>query len=329
MGNLFSCCHPRRKEDKSQTSRLLQDSSTQTGFTKEDAYGSTLDGQQHPRSGGSEGSAAVEKQQSETSRGTAHSSSSSSSISNGSQPAEPATSSSLQHQPVGIHGSAAGESTRPASLGDAARASAAARGSALPATTASGHGGSTERGLAGMAPRGHPAGLSLGAGANGPVAGAYRAAGAMPRAHPNDHQQRWQQHQAAAAAGGAHAAAGGAGDLRMGGRGGVQQYGGVGAAARGGGRFGAGAFGAGVGARGFTGKTMPRAVPAAAGTVLAKYEMKEVLGVGSTSKCYRCVSRRSKKQFACKVGWGMGAVGCFCGCVHARFCVVTFGLLGA
>ncbi|CAM9388887.1 unnamed protein product, partial [Ectocarpus sp. 6 AP-2014] len=29
--------------------------------------------------------------------------------------------------------------------------------------------------------------------------------------------------------------------------------------------------------------------------------MKEVLGVGSTSKCYRCVNRRSRKEFACKV----------------------------
>eukprot|EP00904_Undaria_pinnatifida_P003902 jgi/Undpi1/13512/HiC_scaffold_8.g03171.m1 len=29
--------------------------------------------------------------------------------------------------------------------------------------------------------------------------------------------------------------------------------------------------------------------------------MREVLGVGSTSTCYRCVNRRSKKQFACKV----------------------------
>ncbi|CAN0200077.1 unnamed protein product, partial [Hapterophycus canaliculatus] len=39
----------------------------------------------------------------------------------------------------------------------------------------------------------------------------------------------------------------------------------------------------------------------AAGTVLAKYELKEVLGVGSTSKCYRCINRRNRKQFACKV----------------------------
>lgn len=61
-------------------------------------------------------------------------------------------------------------------------------------------------------------------------------------------------------------------------------------------------MGVGGGGGGFAGRTMARAVPAAAGTVLAKYEMKEVLGVGSTSKCYRCVNRRNKKQFACKVG---------------------------
>lgn len=61
----------------------------------------------------------------------------------------------------------------------------------------------------------------------------------------------------------------------------------------------------GVGAGGggsIAGKTVARAVPAAAGTVLAKYEMKEILGEGSTAKCYRCVNRRNKKQFACKVG---------------------------
>ena len=288
MGNLFSCCHPGRKEEEpgGKTDRLLQDNSTQTGWcvAEEETHGSTLD---QPKGQGNREETpgiVIDKQQSGATGGTARSSSSSSGgSSSGSHPAEPtATPSSAQHLQAG-EGAAPASTTRAAPTG-------AAPGSALPATS-SAHGGA-ERGVGGMAARGYPTGPSTGAngasGAGAALALVNRSAGAMPRAHPND-QQRW-------AGGAAHAA----GDIRLtGGRGGVQKYGGAGAAARGG-RFGG--VGAGAGAGGFSGKTVARAVPAAAGTVLAKYEIKEVLGVGSTSKCYRCVNRRNKKQFACKVG---------------------------
>lgn len=94
----------------------------------------------------------------------------------------------------------------------------------------------------------------------------------------------------------------------LGGR--AQQFAGTGAVgaagARGGGRLGAvTAIGGGGGVRGFPGpRGMQRAVPAASSGVMAKYEMKEVLGVGSTSTCYRCVNRHTRKQYACKVRRG-------------------------
>eukprot|EP00752_Nemacystus_decipiens_P014646 g13043.t1 len=293
MGNLFSCCHPGRKEEEpggSKTDRLLQDSSTQTGVcaAEEETHGSTLDqpkgrGQSEETSG-----ILIEKQQSGTTRGTTRSSSSSSGgSSSGSHPAEPAAMIGSAPHLQAVPGSApACKAARAAPTG--------AQGSALPApATSSGYGGA-ERGVGGMSARGFPTGPSTGAngaaGAGAALALVHRSGGAMPRAHPND--QRW-----AGGGGAAHP-----GDIRLSGRGAVQKYGGAGAVARGG-RFGG--VGVGVGAAaagsGFAGRTGARAVPAAAGTVLAKYEMKEVLGVGSTSKCYRCINRRSKKQFACKV----------------------------
>lgn len=72
---------------------------------------------------------------------------------------------------------------------------------------------------------------------------------------------------------------------------------------QGGGRFGAvvlTAAGA-AGARAPAVRGFQAAIPGASRSVLAKYEMKEVLGIGSTSTCYRCVDRASQKQFACKV----------------------------
>lgn len=298
MGNLFSCCHPRRKEEEpgsSKTDRLLQDNSTQTRWcgAEEETHGSTLE---QPKGQGlcEEAPGILIQQQSGATRGTTRSSSSSSGgSSSGSHPAEPAATISRPQDLQAGHASASFATTA-----RAAAPTAGAQGNALPATSG-GHGGA-ERGAGGMVARGYLAGPSTGA--NGSSSGpgatapalplANRAAGAMPRAHPND-QQRW-----AAGGGGAHA-----GDnMRLSGRGGVQKYGGAGATARVGGRFGVG-VGGGAGGGGVAGKTVARAVPAVAGTVLAKYEMKEVLGVGSTSRCYRCVNRRSKKEFACKVGW--------------------------
>lgn len=88
-----------------------------------------------------------------------------------------------------------------------------------------------------------------------------------------------------------------------------------GASTRGRGRFGVVAFGAagaaGAGVRGLSAaRGMPRPVPAASEGILAKYEMKEVLGVGSTSTCYRCINRSTRKQYACKVGGGGWRVWC-------------------
>ncbi|CAM9614294.1 unnamed protein product, partial [Choristocarpus tenellus] len=37
------------------------------------------------------------------------------------------------------------------------------------------------------------------------------------------------------------------------------------------------------------------------GNITSRYELKEVLGVGSTSTCYRCVAKDTGKEFACKV----------------------------
>ncbi|CAN0381690.1 unnamed protein product [Pylaiella littoralis] len=307
MGNPFSCCHPGRKEEdrgggSNPRARLLQDNSTQTaGFAEEETNGSTRHEKSNSSAVGSSAHILRQKQPAEATRGEVHSSSSSSSNidSNGSCRAGiPVASGSAQHQAStksGVDGT--GE------------------------TPANAAGGATNRGAGGVAPRGFPAGLSTVV-ANGSGAGAhrhpapaavYRSAGAaIPRAHPSDQQSRPQQQAQMVAGGTAHARAG-AGDVHLvGGRGGVhqqqqqhhhQQYN-AGAAARGvGGRFGVagGTFGGGRTGGVFAGKTVARAVPAAAGTVLAKYEMKEVLGVGSTSKCYRCVNRKSKKQFACKV----------------------------
>lgn len=295
MGNLFSCCHPGRKDEEpggSEIDRLLQDSSTQTGcvVAEEETYGSTL---QQPKSRGlGEETPGIlgGKEQLGAVRGMTRSSSSSRSSgvsSSGSHPAEPAaTSSGAQHIPAGFALAPPAYTGRSAPTG--------AQVGALSATASSQ--GGEDRGVGGLEARGYPTGPSTvrADGSAGAGAGTatlplgHRVAGAMPRAHPND-QQRW-QHQAG---GGAHA-----GETRLSGRVGAQKYGGAAVTARGGGRFGAGVGGAG----GFAGRTVARAVPAAAGTVLAKYEMKEVLGVGSTSKCYRCINRKNKKQFACKVG---------------------------
>eukprot|EP00903_Cladosiphon_okamuranus_P006192 g6089.t1 len=295
MGNLFSCCHPGRKEgeqDGCKTDRLVRDNSTQTRWcvADEETHRSTLE---QPKGRGVREETPgilVEKQQSGVILGTGRGSSSrSGGSSSGSRPAEPpATTTSAQD----VQAAGPASSSSSASTACAAAPASGAQGNALPATS-SGHSGA-ERGAGGMAARGYQAGPSTGANGSSYSAGptpaamsSHRAAGAMPRAHPND-QQRW-----AAAGGGAHA-----GDnMRLGGRGGVQKFGGAGATAGVGGRFGVGVGRAG----GLAGRTVARAVPAAPGTVLAKYEMKEVLGVGSTSKCYRCVNRRSKKQFACKV----------------------------
>lgn len=108
-------------------------------------------------------------------------------------------------------------------------------------------------------------------------------------AHPNDQRQ----------------VTGSGSDPRLGGGRGRTQLGGGMGRGGGGGRFGMAALAAttaGGGAAG-RGMSMPKAQQqgGSTGSVLAKYEMKEVLGVGSTSTCYRCVNRSTRKQFACKV----------------------------
>jgi chorismate synthase len=37
------------------------------------------------------------------------------------------------------------------------------------------------------------------------------------------------------------------------------------------------------------------------GTFASKYELKEIVGVGSTSSCHRCVRKSDSSHFACKV----------------------------
>lgn len=314
MGNPFSCCHPGRKEvdqgSRKDRDRLLQDSATQTpagdsgsGFGSIRSPGDK-DGEHSSRgiaadsqpSGSKESRADSSVSSSSSSGGGGGGRGGGSGSSNGALRAAPmAIGSEQQQQQQSAVGSGAGGQCSAAERGGTRGSSAAAAAAATATSAASGGHGDPARGSGGIAARAHPAGLSAGANGSAAPAPAYRSAGAMPRAHPNDQQRRNQQ----LAAGGTHG-----GDARMGGRSGVQQYGGgagAGAVARGGGRFGTTALVASARGAGVAGKTVARSVPAAAGTVLAKYELREVLGVGSTSKCYRCVNRRNKKQFACKV----------------------------
>ncbi|CAM9153271.1 unnamed protein product [Scytosiphon promiscuus] len=308
MGNPFSCCHPGRKEvgqaGRKDRDPLLQDSSTQTPAGGSSGFGSTPS-PPNKADERSRGTAADNPPSGSTERiaySSVHSSSSSSGggggSSNGALRAAPAAIDADQQRSA-VGSGAGGQCSAAGGMRGNPAAAAAPAVAAMGTAAAGGH-GDVARGSGGVAARAHPVGLSAGANGLAAPAPAYRSAGAMPRAHPNDQHRRNQQ----LAVGGAHA-----GDTRMGGRGAAQQYGaasGAGAVARGGGRFGttalaASARGGGGGAAGIVGKTVARSVPAAAGTVLAKYELKEVLGIGSTSKCYRCVNRRNKKQFACKV----------------------------
>lgn len=118
-----------------------------------------------------------------------------------------------------------------------------------------------------------------------PATGIRSAGPRVAHAHPNDHPQ---------------AMVAGADSKRMSSRGRAQV---LGVGRPGGGRFGTAAYPASgaMGVQGRAGRGIPRPIPGASGSLLAKYELREMLGVGSTSKCYRCVNRLTRKQFACKV----------------------------
>lgn len=307
MGNqLFSCCDPggrRRNRDGGKVKyNQLQDNGTQTSLT---SGGTPPDAAAYPA--GVHGGATSRKHPSRSREPP---------------PPEAQGGYSLSEATSGSSASATDEyppgnrPQREVSLGSPmsnqrrAEDTAGAAGVAVYHDAAS-NGGDSRKGTAG---RGSSGTMHLGANgvaaATAAVGRGSRPAGARPagqrvvHAHPND--RHFGQP-------GSSSQAGADGIVRQGGRG-VVSYGAGGGGARGGSRFGAAvaaAAAAGVDMGGAPGRGMPRAVPAAPGTVLAKYEIKEVLGIGSTSTCYRCVNRRNKKQFACKVcgaGWSRFSV---------------------